>query len=168
MDIASLLREILDDAKYGEICELAAGNPDTDSSIPPKNGSCPWNLLLRELRDAIFEYTYAPRSDALKILYKERDKSTRLRSGGSRKVGLMYAEHAYTSLARQPWLHGRSRSTLTLPTSFCFSNVTSTDSSFASNGHPKLPRLCSPSPSYASRRTSQGPSSRAPAWLWQT
>ena len=102
MDITSLLRGILDDAKYGEICELAAGNPGTDSSIPPKNGSCPWNLLSRELRDAIFEYTYAPRSGALKILYKERDKSTRLRSSGSRKVSLICAEHAYTILARQP------------------------------------------------------------------
>jgi hypothetical protein len=104
MDFTAFLRDILDDVKYEQIREHAAGNPATDSSIPPKDGSCPWNLLPRELRDVIFEYSYATRSGALKILfrseielYKEWHKSARLRSGGSRKVSLNHLVDACTT-----------------------------------------------------------------------
>lgn len=108
MDVASLLRDILDDAKYEEVRELAAGNPATDSSIPPKDGSCPWNLLPRELRDVIFEYTYAIRSGALKIMFKPEldvvkgwDKSIRPRSRASCKVSCSPATVAVWQLARK-------------------------------------------------------------------
>lgn len=106
MDFASLLRDILDDVKYTEIREIAAGDPATDPSIPPTDGSCPWNLLPRELRDVIFQYTYKSRSGALKILFKSEidlvkgwDKSTRLRSSGSRKVSLICLVDAYIVVA---------------------------------------------------------------------
>lgn len=110
MDIASVLRDILNDAKYEEIRGLAAGNPATDSSIPPEDGSCPWSLLPRELRDVIFGYSYATQSGALKILFKSQidlhkgcDKSTRLRRSGNRKVSLMNSVHTYIVVAQQPW-----------------------------------------------------------------
>ena len=106
MDFTAFLRDILDDVKYEQIREHAAGNPATDSSIPPKDGSCPWNLLPRELRDVIFEYSYATRSGALKILFRSGidlvkgwDKSTRLRSSGSRKVSLICLVDAYIVVA---------------------------------------------------------------------
>lgn len=167
MDVASLLRDILDDAKYEEIRELAAGSPGTDSSIPPRDGSCAWSLLPRELRDVIFEYTYAQRSGNLKILFKSEidlykgcDTSTRLLRSGNRKVSLINPVHTYIVVAQQPWWYGGFCTTLTVLNSFCIPTITSIDSSFASNGHPKPPRPCSPPPSYASRCTSQEPSPR--------
>jgi len=83
MDPTPRLCDILRDAKYEEIRDLATGSPATDSSIPLKNCKCPWKLVPRELRDEILKYTYGRRSGGLKILFKteidlynELDKST--------------------------------------------------------------------------------------------
>ena len=102
MDLALYLNGIFMDAKYEEIRNHAAGNPATDSSIPPRDGSCPWNLLPRELRDEIFRYAYGRRSGGLKIifkteidLYNERDKSTWLGDGDSRRVSLIFLARGY-------------------------------------------------------------------------
>lgn len=91
MDIKPHLCDILRDAKYEEIRDLAAGNPATDSSIPPRNGLSPWKSVPRELRDEILKYTYGRRSGGLKILFKTEidlynklDKSTWL--GGSERI----------------------------------------------------------------------------------
>ncbi|GAB7334083.1 hypothetical protein MBLNU13_g06162t1 [Cladosporium sp. NU13] len=112
MDLASLLRDILDDARYDDLRELAAGDPATHPSIPPKDGACLWNLLPRELRDSIFEYACGTRSGALKILFKshidlvkECDKSTRLRSRGSRKQWASEAAQAMFSTTELRFEH---------------------------------------------------------------
>jgi hypothetical protein len=85
-----LLHDILRDVKYEEIRELAAGNPATDSSIPPPNGSSPWNLLSRELRDEVYRHAYGRRSGWLKILFKA-------------EINL------YNKLARSTWKKGAKR-----------------------------------------------------------
>ena len=80
MDLARL-GDIMLDSKYQRIRQLAAGDPATDSSILPTDGSCPWNRVPRELRDEIFRYAYGRRAGGLKILFKVQsyskwDKST--------------------------------------------------------------------------------------------
>jgi hypothetical protein len=70
MDLALLPGDISLDAQYEEIRQLAAGNPTTDSSIAPKDGSCPWKLLPRGLRDEILRYAYGRNSSGLKIRFK--------------------------------------------------------------------------------------------------
>lgn len=104
MDLALYLNGIFMDAKYEEIRNHAAGNPATDSSIPPRDGSCPWNLLPRELRDEIFRYAYGRRSVGLKILlktefglYNKQDQSTWLGDGDSRRVSLIHLAQRSTS-----------------------------------------------------------------------
>lgn len=49
MDLAQHLNGILMDAKYEEIRNLAAGNPATDSSMPPRDSSCPGTYSQKNL-----------------------------------------------------------------------------------------------------------------------
>ena len=100
MDLATILRDILVDTKYEEIRELAAGKPATDSSIPPNDGSCPWNRLPKELRDMIFKHTYGRLPGGLKIMFKadidlygKCNKFTR----HSRNVSMIYLAYASMS-----------------------------------------------------------------------
>ncbi|KAM0701486.1 hypothetical protein Q7P35_011848 [Cladosporium inversicolor] len=92
IDLALRLDGLLIDAKYVKIRKLAAGNPATDSSNSPKDGSCPWNLLPRELRDEALRHTYGRHSNGLKIIFKTEidmynkwDNSTWLGGGDSRR-----------------------------------------------------------------------------------
>lgn len=40
-------------------------------SVPPKNGECFWNSLVKEIRDEILRYAYGRQPDGLKIKMKE-------------------------------------------------------------------------------------------------
>jgi len=165
MDLATILRGILVDAKYEEIRELAAGNPATDSSIPPNDGSCPLNRLPRELRDMIFKHTYGRLPGGLKIMFKAHvdlygkcKKFTR----HSRNVSMIYLAYA-SVLALQRRRYSGLRVKLTATTSLFVLSITLTGSSFTRNGHLKPPRLCSPAPRFALGETPREPSSRTHA-----
>jgi hypothetical protein len=98
MDLALRLGDFSLDDKYEKISQLAAGNPTTDPSIPPRDGSCPWKLLPRELRDEILKYAYGRRAGGLRILFKsevdlynKRDKFTWMDSSSNRfRVSIVY------------------------------------------------------------------------------
>lgn len=86
------------DAKYEEIRRLAAGNPTTYPCISLRDGSCPWELLPKELRDEVFIYAYGRRAGGLKILFKseidlynKREKSSWMDGGSNRsRVSIVY------------------------------------------------------------------------------
>lgn len=70
MDYSRIVREHRRKERYYKIHRSAAGNPATDPSIPPQNGSCPWRLFPRELRDEILRQAYGRRPNGRKLVLK--------------------------------------------------------------------------------------------------
>lgn len=167
MDLALCLCGDLLDDKYEEIRQLAPGNPAMDSSITPRDGSCPWKLLPRELRDEILIYAYGRPTGGLKILFKseielynKRNEFIWMDSSSNRsRVSIEYMG----TPAQQSWKYGELRAKLTRLTSPSVSSITSTDSSSVNSGRPKLPRPCSPPPRSASKVPSRENSFHTPA-----